>query len=261
MEDAAVLADAIAEHRSDLVTALARFQAIRRPLVARIQDSAMPSLSWWDHFGEYYRALPPWQFAFHFFSRAISAEKIRARDPLFVAESERAWIDRHGANPVDTPLQIGAATLGTRWLQVSKLTETTLQLGDGAATLTASSDETLTRSAEPVLPLYTAPELESTSLDDSKRSELDRICAHQPAGVVVRGGTALSRALSSEYVRFTYRIPVIVVDQPSSVRARRAVDERDNAATLVLSGRADAVALEPDATVPHADSLHAEVAQ
>jgi len=261
MEDAVVLAQTVAEHRADLVTALARFQDIRRPLVARIQDSAMPSLSWWDHFGQYYRALQPWQFAFHFFSRAISAERIRARDPLFVAESERAWIDRHGAKPLDTPLQVGAAAFGTRLLQVSAPTDTSLQLDDGAITLAACSDEALWRTAEPMLPLFTAPDVERTSLDDATHSELDRICAHQPGAVVVRGGTTLSRALSSEHVRFTHRIPVILVDQPSSVVARRAVDERDNAATLVLSGRADAVALEPDPTVAHRVSAHSGVAR
>ena len=106
----------IAEHPDELQTALTQFERIRRPQVAKIQDSAMPSLSWWDHFGEYCRAFEPWQFGFHFFSRAISAEKMRLRDPLFVGETEQAWRMKYGAAPVDTPLHVGARTLGGRLL-------------------------------------------------------------------------------------------------------------------------------------------------
>lgn len=54
MEDAAALADSVAAHPDDLDAAIADFESIRRPRVARIQDSSVPSLSWWDHFGEYY---------------------------------------------------------------------------------------------------------------------------------------------------------------------------------------------------------------
>jgi anthraniloyl-CoA monooxygenase len=259
MEDAAILARAVAEHRASLHTALAQFQELRRPQVARIQDAALPSLSWWDHFGEYYRTLPPWQFAFHFFSRAISAEKLRARDPGFVAESERAWIDQHGAGPLDTEMRFGATIFNTRLLNVSAVTETSLQLDDGATTITASNDETVWRNSKTNLPLFSAPDAERTSLDQTARTELGLICIHRPAAVVVRGGNPLSRALAAEYVRLSHAIPVIVVDQPSSIAARRAVDERDNAATLVLSGRADAVAVEPPPDIAsHTGRAHAE---
>lgn len=243
MEDAAVLAHAIADHRGDLESALAHFQKVRKPQVARIQDSSTPSLSWWDHFGEYYRALQPWQFGFHFFSRAISAEKIRVRDPRFVAESERSWIRCHGAPPLETPLRIGRTTFTTRLLQLSETSGTGVEVGDGTRSLTAVPPDSPTGDrSEPVL--FTAPDADHTSLDDIARADLDTLCGRRPAAVVIRGGTPLSRALSSEYVRFAHHLPTIVIDAPTAVRARRAVDERDNAATMVLSGRADAVAYE-----------------
>lgn len=254
MEDAASLAKAIAEHPANLDAALATYQDIRRPQVAKIQDSAMPSLSWWDHFGEYYRALEPWQFGFHFFSRAISAEKMRARDPRFVAETERFWLTRHGAAPLDTPLSIGTDTFGTRLLQITDLSDQSLQFSDGAATVVAGDSDAVA--------LVTAPDIDRTSLDESTRNELDQLCARKPAAVAVRGGTALARVLCSEHIRFTHHIPVIVVDQPSSIRARRAVDESDCAATLILSGRADAVAFEPSPEArPRVVLASAEVAK
>lgn len=237
MEDAAVLAQTVAGHRGELDAALAVFGDIRRPQVAKIQDSAMPSLSWWDHFGEYYRALEPWQFGFHFFSRAISAEKMRVRDPRFVSDAERCWDTEHGAAPLDTPLRIGTATLASRLLQITDLSDDSLQFSDGTTAVVAGSTN--------VVALFTAPDVDHTSLGKSTRTELDQLCARKPAAVAVRGGTALSRVLCAEHVRFTHHIPVIIVDQPTSLRARRAVDERDCAATLILSGRADAVAFEP----------------
>ena len=89
MEDAAVLAKAIAENPSELDAALVEFEQIRRPQVEKVQNSSVPSLAWWDHFGEYYRGLEHWQFGFHFFTRSISAEKTRMRDPPNVPGTTR----------------------------------------------------------------------------------------------------------------------------------------------------------------------------
>ncbi|MFC9835254.1 FAD-dependent monooxygenase [Rhodococcus sp. NPDC127530] len=254
MEDAAVLAQTVADHRGDLDTALAAFGDIRRPQVAKIQDSAMPSLSWWDHFGEYYRALEPWQFGFHFFSRAISAEKIRVRDPRFVSDAERSWNTQHGAAPLDTPLSIGTATLAGRLLQITDLSDESLQFTDGTTAVAAGA-------STGAVALFTAPDVDRTSIDEFTRTELDQLCARKPVAVAVRGGTALSRVLCAEHVRFTHHIPVVIVDQPASLRARRAVDERDCAATLILSGRADAVAFEPTADARPRVLTSAEVAK
>jgi anthraniloyl-CoA monooxygenase len=93
------------------------------------------------------------------------------------------------------------------------------------------------------------------------RAVLDRLCARQPAAVVVRGGTALARVLCSEHIRLNHRIPTIVVDEPSSIRTRRAVNEQDCASTLILSGRADAVAFEPDPLATNAVGAQAVAAR
>jgi salicyloyl-CoA 5-hydroxylase len=260
MEDAAVLAESIAEHPDELPTALTQFERIRRPQVAKIQDSAMPSLSWWDHFGEYCRAFEPWQFGFHFFSRAISAEKIRLRDPLFVGETEQAWRMKYGAAPVDTPLHVGARMLGGRLLKLIDYSKSRIGLTDGTTVLSANGEGN-GHSDDVALPLITAPDIDSTSLDPGVREGLDRLCARQPAAVVVRGGTALSRVLCSEHIRLNHHIPTIVVDRPASIRTRRAVNERDCASTLILSGRADAVAFEAEPKATTNAPAHAEAAR
>jgi 2-polyprenyl-6-methoxyphenol hydroxylase-like FAD-dependent oxidoreductase len=245
MEDAAVLAQAVAEHPGDIPTALAQFERIRRPEVAKIQDSAMPSLSWWDHFGEYCSAFEPWQFGFHFFSRAISAEKIRLRDPMFIAETEQDWQMKYGAAPLDTPLQVGTRMFGGRLLKMIGYSKSRIGITDGTTVLSANGEDN-GHSDDVALPLVTAPETDSTALDPGVRAVLDRLCARQPAAVVVRGGTPLARVLCSEHVRLNHHVPTIIVDGPASVRTRRAVNEQDCASTLILSGRADAVAFEPD---------------
>ncbi|WP_063065331.1 FAD-dependent monooxygenase [Nocardia violaceofusca] len=237
MEDAAVLARTVAEHPADLDEALRRFQEIRRPQVAKIQDASLPSLAWWDHFGEYYGAFEPWQFGFHFFTRAISAEKVRIRDDAFVASAEHAWQAKYAAAPLDTPLRIGADTLRSRLLVLTRHSGDRVVVGDGATTVDAHASEGPVR-------LFTAPVDGTTSLPSSSRDDLDTVIATRPKAVVVQGGTPLSRALCAEHVRLRHGIPVIVIDTPAAVRVRRAADERDCAATLVLSGRADAVAFE-----------------
>ena len=68
----------------DLPTALGAYQDARTPAVARIQDAAVPSLAWWERFGQYQRDLDPFTFAFHFFSRSIAVDKMAQRVPELV---------------------------------------------------------------------------------------------------------------------------------------------------------------------------------
>ena len=238
MEDAAVLAQTVAEHASDLDAALSEFEQIRRPQVAKVQNSSVPSLAWWDHFGEYYRELEPWQFGFHFFTRSISAEKIRVRDPQFVEIAEFAWHEQHGAAPLETPLKAGAVALHSRLLSVTAATADAVTLTDGTSIVVANE------AAHEAEPLFSAPDSDRTALDDASLARLDDLCETGPAAVIIRGGTELSRVLASEYVRLRHHVAAVVIEQESSVRSRRAVDRRDCAATLVLSGRADAVAFD-----------------
>lgn len=72
MEDAVVLAASIGAHPDDLDAALGAYEVAARPSVDKIQGSARPSLSWWEHFGRYHDAFEPWQFTYHFLTRSIS---------------------------------------------------------------------------------------------------------------------------------------------------------------------------------------------
>ncbi|HTQ89038.1 MAG TPA: sigma-70 family RNA polymerase sigma factor, partial [Streptosporangiaceae bacterium] len=100
--------------------ALAVYEAERHGQVARIQDAARPSLSWWEHFGRSYRSLPPWQFAFHFFSRSLPESKLRQRDPAFVESVRQAWAAAHGGetDPLRTPVDIAGGTQPVRVVTV-----------------------------------------------------------------------------------------------------------------------------------------------
>ena len=105
MEDAVALAAALAAHPGDLAGALATYEQAAQPSVRKIQDSARPSLSWWEHFGRYHDAFEPWQFAYHFLSRSISDARLGRRAPDFVAASHRGWVDTYGAEPLQTAFQ------------------------------------------------------------------------------------------------------------------------------------------------------------
>ena len=89
LEDAIALAKAFAEH-PDAADALPYFQQIRKPVVDAIQDAAVESLRWFEHWSEDAR-LEPVVFAYRLMTRSgrIDKEKLRRRDPAFVNEYER----------------------------------------------------------------------------------------------------------------------------------------------------------------------------
>ncbi|TMD98194.1 MAG: 2-polyprenyl-6-methoxyphenol hydroxylase [Chloroflexi bacterium] len=207
MEDAVALASAIAEHGDDLDSALAAYEERRQPQVRRIQDSARPSLSWWERFGRYHDALEPTQFAFHFLTRALGCEKLQRRDPGFVASVERAWLEEHHHPPLGTPLRLGAVAFPGRVLTVEEL--------GGARALWLAAP-----AAEPGL---------AQAVDD-----LERGVAGAPELVAIHGGTPLTRTLLAEECRLLHGVPAVVVEDAF---------DRDQALRLVLSGRADAVAV------------------
>ena len=92
MEDAVALSAGAGRAPGDLEAALAAYEQAAQPPVRKIQDSARPSLAWWEHFGRYYDAFEPWQFAYHFLSRSITDARLARRAPDFTAASHRAWI-------------------------------------------------------------------------------------------------------------------------------------------------------------------------
>jgi 2-polyprenyl-6-methoxyphenol hydroxylase-like FAD-dependent oxidoreductase len=226
MEDAVSLAGQLAAHPADLPAALAAYEAERQPDVAKIQNSARPSLSWWEHFGRYYDALEPWQFGFHFFSRSIPAAKIRRRDPDFVAAAEAGWRAQHGADPLTTPLAVDGVVLSGR-TGFFAADESCYTAADGTVMTLGNGQSG--RGANQGL-VVTAPKADTEV--DAAFSAVASAAAEAPL-VVVAGGSKLTRSLLSERIRFQGLAPTVV--------AIDAADD-DEALTLVLSGRADAVA-------------------
>ncbi len=202
MEDAIVLARHVTDGQP-LAEVFERYESERRPAVARIHDAAVPSLAWWEKFGEYYRAFEPWQFAFHFFSRSIPIDKIRQRDPDFVDHVESAWADKHGSAVLDTEIELGGVGLRGRLLAVDNG-----RMCDQFGTSVAMNVGAVVEADDP------------------------RRVSSGAAFVVVRGGTAVERASVAEEIRLRQGIPSII-SVPDG--------DRNLAETVVLSGRADAL--------------------
>jgi len=212
MEDAIVLARELADSFDDLESAFARYEAERQPEVAKIQDAAGPSLSWWENFGFYYDHLDPLDFAFHFFSRSIDVDRIRRRDPGLADRVSAAWQAKHGESPLDSPLMVGATRLASRRLTLT-IDGESVALADGESAVAAPLD------------VIEAP------MDERSAATVAR--PEGAAIVVIEGGTAVTRALVAERVRLEYGLIAVVIDDDLS---------EAEATTLLLSGRADAVA-------------------
>lgn len=226
MEDSVVLADQLTEVAADrkpLATALADYQQIRQASVGGIQAAARPSLSWWEHFGTYQRSLDPLTFTFHFFSRSIDIDRIGRRDPQLVADVRDQWLVRHGRPALESSVDLagvgGATTVGRR-LQV----RTT---GAGRARLRDAGG------VEVEVPLVTVA-------DD--RVDVTALAATLPreGTVVVAGPPVTARVLLAEEARLRRGLTTILAgDDLAGASA---------AETILLSGRADAVAV-PAGTV------------
>ena len=85
IEDAIALAGALQRH-PDIRTALAEYEAERRPAVESLQRAAQVSLQWFED-TERYMDLEPPQFAFNLLTRSlrITHDNLKVRDPKFVA--------------------------------------------------------------------------------------------------------------------------------------------------------------------------------
>ena len=88
LEDAIALATACAEE-TDIRRALTVFESNRRPRVEQLQHAAMESLRWFEEMDSYVH-LDPLPFALSAMTRSkrIDYDKLRQRDPAFVAEVE-----------------------------------------------------------------------------------------------------------------------------------------------------------------------------
>lgn len=121
MEDAIVLADAVARHR-DIESAFNAFEAARRPAVDAFQHAAASSRTYFENVKRYLH-LEPTQFAFHLLTRSgrVSYESLRLRDPSFGNNLDR-WFHRAAAGssliaapaPFLAPLELRAMRVPNR---------------------------------------------------------------------------------------------------------------------------------------------------
>jgi 2-polyprenyl-6-methoxyphenol hydroxylase-like FAD-dependent oxidoreductase len=232
MEDAIALVTALDEAgprpSADAVdAALARYEAARRTQVTRIQDAARPSLSWWEHFGRSYLNLPPWQFAYHFFSRSLPESKLRQRDAGFVDAVHQAWQAAHAtdAGPLHTPVDIDGLTQPERLVP----------LADGVARLAAGPLPL--SSGPPAGPGRWAAWIDAPDTEaglDQAAAAVARGVAAGACLVAVGGGTSLTRRLLAETARLGHGALTMLVEDEGPGLA-------DTATTAVLSGRADLV--------------------
>jgi salicyloyl-CoA 5-hydroxylase len=221
MEDAIALA-ACADAGTDLDTALAAYETQRRPQVEKIQNSARPSLSWWEHFGRTHDALPPWQFAYHFFTRSLTDAKLRRRDAAFVDAMHASWSAEHGADPAGSRFEVVGQVLPSRVVVV-----------DEQAVRIPGHD--LPLSAEPVGDTPWALRVDAPDAEADLDGVHDAVIKGVAAGaalVVVRGGTALTRRLVCEEARLSAGAKTVLVADSISA---------DVAVTEILSGRTDLV--------------------
>jgi len=234
MEDAIALAAAVAGRPDDLDAALADYEQARRPQVEKIQDSARPSLSWWEHFGRSHDTLPAWQFAYHFFTRSLTDGKLRRRDPEFVQTTHARWKAAHGGTPLDSALTLSRHAVPSR---VVALEHRAVQLAGYRLPLLTSADGRGRPRAEPCGDDGWALEVIAPETEADLAPVLDAVARGVASGaalVAVRAGTPLTRRLLCEEARLGHGAPALLVEDCDA----------DTATTAVLSGRVDLVAPE-----------------
>jgi 2-polyprenyl-6-methoxyphenol hydroxylase-like FAD-dependent oxidoreductase len=89
LEDAISLDKALAAH-SDVVQALAGFEAARRPILEKLVAGANGSAQWYEHFADH-MTLKPADFAMSYITRSgrVDLDRLRKLSPDFVARYER----------------------------------------------------------------------------------------------------------------------------------------------------------------------------
>lgn len=230
MEDAIVLARELTAGHSDLESAFQAYNNERGPSVNRIQDSARGGLSWWEHFGLYHDTMDPEQFAFHFFSRSIGIDRIEPRDPQLVGDRRAKWHEKHGANALESTFEIGGATLPSRILiddgQRLVASPDNMQ-GVDVASSNADSTTSDGRAIRLIVP------------DGEQAESAEETASSIPDGLttVISGGSPLNRVRVSEERRLRRGGSTVLVISE---------DDGLDPETLILSGRADAVAWGPE---------------
>ena len=108
-------------------TALAAYEAERRPVVAPTQRASQASLEWFENIGAY-TGQDPHEFAFNIVtrSRQVTYDNLRLRDPEFVADLDRWFASRQAEQadvrpPMFQPFRLGELELANRVVVVSPM--------------------------------------------------------------------------------------------------------------------------------------------
>ncbi|GAA2711134.1 MULTISPECIES: bifunctional salicylyl-CoA 5-hydroxylase/oxidoreductase [Streptomyces] len=114
VEDAVALA-AHLDRAPDVPTALAAYEAERRPVVASTQRAARASMEWFENLAVHTGG-PPHRFAFDLLtrSRRVTHDNLRLRDAAFVAAVEDEVGVPPGTPPMFTPFRLRGLTLRNR---------------------------------------------------------------------------------------------------------------------------------------------------
>lgn len=124
MEDSLALAACLHEH-ADVATALAAYEAERKPVVESTQRAAQASLEWFENVGRY-TGQDPHQFAFNLLtrSRRVTYDNLRVRDQEFTDVVDTWHADdtarvlpqagRPGPPPMLRPFRLGGLHLRNR---------------------------------------------------------------------------------------------------------------------------------------------------
>jgi anthraniloyl-CoA monooxygenase len=126
MEDSIALARALRTH-ADVPSALAAYEAERRPEVESLQRAAGVSLAWFEDAERYHGRLEPLQFAFSLLTRSLRVTHagLRLRDAKFVESVDRwcaeqasaqtrAAVDGEPPPPMFTPFRLRELVLANR---------------------------------------------------------------------------------------------------------------------------------------------------
>jgi anthraniloyl-CoA monooxygenase len=240
LEDASALATEVARVREPdgLGAALVAFEAQRRPSVQRVQDAATPSRSWWERFGFYAERFDLEQLCMHFFTRSgrVSARRLADGDAAFFERAAGGAIDEVTRRTLaDGPLAARAAIAmivpedAEAFVPGPSVGIVLKEFGDRAWVYHREGNPT-----EAAVRWVTAPAVPDENSADAATDGL-------PAGallVVDRAGDDLdartAQVVLAENARIVHGATVVLVDADA---------DEDTALTLVLTGRADAVAI------------------
>ncbi len=242
IDDAVALAGALDRHPDDVCALLVDYEDARRPEVARLQDAARSSLSWWEHFGRYHDAFEPWQFAYHFLTRSFTDSQLACRDDDFVQDTHDRWRLSHRNAPLHTPISVAGATHGGRCVVVHGWGDQAWAHLDGGRLdlrTTAPQDGS-------AWGLWLDAPADEARLPAAMARLADEIIDN-PVLVAVAGGSLLTRQLLTEQTRLVHAtVSVLMADEPERQRPGSATESSlaalvDWAQTMVLSGRTDMV--------------------